>query len=115
MTSAVPAAPSDAPAPRKPSALQRAVFLAITALCFVFLYFRLSGAAAREGLTLIDYMARVFSHVAWGPWLALMLAYSCFYFLVDTRVTTSALNWFLEKQIRYGDILPIRASAYIRR
>ena len=89
------------------------MFLAITALCFVFLYLRLNGAAAREGLTLVDYMTRVFSHVAWVPWLVLMLAYSCFYFLVDTRVTTSALNWFLDKHIRYRDILPIRASAYI--
>ena len=113
MTDAASAAPSDAPAARKPSALQRVVFLGITALCFVFLYFRLSGAAAREGLSLTDYMSRVFSNVAWVPWLGLMLAYSCFYFLVDTRVTTSALNWFLEKQIRYKDILPIRASAYI--
>ena len=81
------AAPSDAPSARKPSLLQRAVFLAITALCFVFLYLRLSGAATREGLSLVDYMTRVFSNVAWGPWLVLMLAYSCFYFVVDTRVT----------------------------
>lgn len=113
MNDAVSAAPADAPAARKPSALQRVLFLAITALCFVFLYFRLSGAATREGLSLVDYMSRVFSNVAWVPWLGLMLAYSCFYFLIDTRVTTSALNWFLEKQIRYADILPIRASAYI--
>ncbi len=113
MSDASAAAPSDAPSARKPSLLQRAVFLAITALCFVFLYLRLSGAATREGLSLVDYMTRVFSNVAWGPWLVLMLAYSCFYFVVDTRVTTSALNWFLEKQIRYRDILPIRASAYI--
>jgi len=113
MTDAASAAPSEAPAARKPSALQRVVFLAITALCFVFLYFRLSGAAAREGLSLAVYMSQVFSHVDWVRWLFLMLAYSCFYFLVDTRVTTSALNWFLEKQIRYKDILPIRASAYI--
>ena len=112
MSDASAAAPIDAPTARKPSALQRVVFLAITALCFVFLYLRLSGAAAREGLSLVDYMTRVFSNVAWVPWLFLMLGYSCFYF-VDTRVTTSALNWFLEKQIRYRDILPIRASAYI--
>lgn len=113
MTDASAPAPSDTPAARKPSALQRLVFLAVTALCFVFLYLRLSGAAAREGLSLVDYMTRVFSNVDWVPWLGLMLAYSGFYFLVDTRVTTSALNWFLEKQIRYRDILPIRASAYI--
>jgi len=113
MTEAASAAPSDVPAPRQPSALQRAVFLAITGLCFLYLYFRLGGAAAREGLTLVEYMSQVFRNVAWVPWLALMMAYSCFYFLIDTRVTTSALNWFLDKEIRYRDILPIRASAYI--
>jgi hypothetical protein len=102
-----------APAPRAPSAVQRIVFLAITIACFAFLYVRLNAAAAREGLTLVAYMTRVFSQVAWAPWLALMMAYSGFYFLVDTRVTTSALNWFLDKNLRYRDILPIRASAYI--
>ncbi len=113
MTDPTPATPAGVGGPRKPSPLQRLIFLAVTAICFVFLYFRLSGAAAREGLSLVDYMARVFSTVDWAPWLGLMLAYSGFYFLVDTRVTTSALNWFLDKQIRYRDILPIRASAYI--
>ena len=107
------ATPADASSARKPSAVQRAVFLAITVGCFLFLYFRLNSAAAREGLKLVDYMTQVFSHVDWVPWLALMMAYSCFYFLVDTRVTASALNWFLDKEIRYRDILPIRASAYI--
>jgi hypothetical protein len=113
MTDATSGAPGDAPAPRKPSAAQRAIFLAVTVACFLFLYFRLNSAAAREGLTLVAYMSQVFSHVDWVPWLALMMAYSGFYFLVDTRVTTSALNWFLDKEIRYRDILPIRASAYI--
>ena len=113
MTDATAAAPSDASAPKKPSALQRVIFLVITVICFLYLYYRLNSAAAREGLTLVAYMSQVFSHVAWVPWLALMMAYSCFYFLVDTRVTTSALNWFLDKNIRYRDILPIRASAYI--
>ena len=90
----------------------RIVFLAITAMCFVYLYYRLNGAASREGLPLIAYMTDVFSNVAWVPWLCLMIAYSLFYFLVDTLVVTRALNWFLA-DIKYKDILPIRASAYI--
>ena len=57
-------------------------------------------------------MTQVFSNVRWLPWLGLMMAYSGFYFLVDTLVVTRALNWFV-KPIRYQDILPIRASAYI--
>ena len=101
------------PKPKKPGLLQRGIFLAITVGCFYLMYSRLEGAAAREGMALLPYMREVFSHVAWVPWLGLMVVYSCFYFLVDTRVTTSVLNWFIDPNIRYRDILPIRASAYI--
>lgn len=113
MTTAASAEPVGVATPKKPSVLQRGIFLAITVGCFYILYSRLNGAAAREGMSLVAYMQQVFGHVAWLPWLALMVAYSCFYFLVDTRVTTSVLNWFVDKNIRYRDILPIRASAYI--
>lgn len=99
-------------APRKKSTAGRVVFLIITALCFAYLYYRLNGAAMREGLGLMEYMAQVFANVAWLPWLGLMMAYSLFYFLIDTLVVSRALNWFIEP-IRYRDILPIRASAYI--
>jgi hypothetical protein len=98
--------------PPKSGTLQRIIFLIITALCFVYLYYRLNGAAVREGLSLVDYMSRVFADVAWIPWLFLMMAYSCLYFAIDTLVVTRALSWFIQK-IRYRDILPIRASAYI--
>ena len=99
-------------AKKKQSPLGRIIFLLITGACFVYLYFRLNGAAAREGLPLTEYMTQVFANVAWGPWLALMMAYSLFYFLIDTLVVTRALNWLLA-DIKYKDILPIRASAYI--
>ena len=100
------------PQPRKSNALGRVVFLAITAGCFAYLYSRLNGAAVREGLSLVEYMTQVFANVRWVPWLALMMAYSCFYLAIDTLVVTRALHWFV-KPIRYQDILPIRASAYI--
>ena len=103
---------SDAAPSRRASTLGRVVFPVITAGCFVYLYFRLDGAAAREGLSLVDYMTQVFASVRWLPWLGLMMAYSAFYFAVDTLVVTRALTWFV-KPIRYRDILPIRASAYI--
>ena len=90
----------------------RVAFIVLSAACFAYLYFRLSGAASREGLSLADYMARVFANVQWGAWMALMVAYSVFYFCIDTLVVTRALNWFITP-IRYRDILPIRASAYI--
>ena len=99
-------------AKKNQSPLGRIIFLLITGACFVYLYFRLNGAAAREGLPLTEYMTQVFANVAWGPWLALMMAYSLFYFLIDTLVVTRTLNWLLA-DIKYKDILPIRASAYI--
>ena len=99
-------------APRKSNPIGRVVVLLITVACFAYLYYRLNGAAMREGLSFTAYMAQVFAMVNWLPWLALMMGYSLFYFLVDTLVVSRALNWFLA-DIRYRDILPIRASAYI--
>jgi hypothetical protein len=98
--------------PRAPHRLGRIVFLFITLLCFAFLYYRLNGAALREGLTLTAYMAGVFATVNWVPWLFLMVAYSVFYLAIDTLVVSRALRWFIA-DIKYRDILPIRASAYI--
>ena len=76
---------------RKPNPIGRVVFLIITAVCFAYLYYRLNGAAMREGLLLTDYMTQVFANVAWGPWLALMMGYSLFYFAIDTLVVTLSL------------------------
>ena len=102
-----------APGARRGSnTLGRLVFLAITVACFAYLYYRLNGAAARAGLSLVDYMTGVFGNVQWLPWLLLMVVYSGFYFTIDTLVVTRALNWFI-KPIPYRDILPIRGSAYI--
>ena len=66
----------------------------------------------REGLTLMAYMTQVFATVQWGTWLLIMVGYSLFYFGIDTLVVSRALNWFIT-DIRYRDILPVRASAYI--
>lgn len=101
-----------APGKKKPNPIGRVVFLILTAACFAYLYYRLNGAAAREGLSLVEYMTEVFSTVDWVPWLALMIGYSLFYFAIDTLVVTKALNWFVA-DIKYKDIMPIRASAYI--
>lgn len=100
-----------APAKKK-GGIGRLLFLVITALCFAYLYSRLNGAAAREGLSLVAYMSQVFAAVDWVPWLGLMICYSLFYFAIDTLVVTRALNWFIS-DIKYRDIAPVRASAYI--
>tara|TARA_Y100000588_G_scaffold170091_1_gene183844 strand:+ start:375 stop:1196 length:822 start_codon:yes stop_codon:yes gene_type:complete len=57
-------------------------------------------------------MLVVFGAVNWVPWLLMMTGYCLFYFSIDTLIITRALNWFI-KDIKYTDILPIRASAYI--
>jgi hypothetical protein len=41
-----------------------------------------------------------------------MIPYSAFFFLVDSTVVWRIVNWF-NARVRYADILPIRASAYI--
>ena len=107
--------PSDDSAPAAPPGrglAGRLGFLALSIACFAYLYFRLNGAATREELSLVDYMTGVFANVEWLSWIALMMAYSGLYFAIDTLVVSRALNWFISP-IRYRDLLPIRASAYI--
>ena len=99
-------------APAKSNVLGRVIFALITVLCFVYFYYRIDGAASREGLTVLAYMTQVFAAVDWLSWLLVMVGYSLFYFLIDTLVVSRALSWFIA-DIRYQDILPIRASAYI--
>lgn len=103
---------SETKQPPASQGIGRIVFLIITLLCFGYLYYRLNGAALREGLTLPAYMAQVFATVNWIPWLLLMVTYSVFYLAIDTLVVSRALSWFVA-DIKYRDILPIRASAYI--
>src|SRR6202167_1083595 len=91
---------------------QRLLPLLITLACFAYLYNRLSHAASAEGTGLLTYLAKSFEHVNWYYWLALMIPYCCLYVIFDSLVVWSVINWFNAK-IRYADILPIRASAYI--
>lgn len=113
---ASPAAPEaaaqPAPARRKPAVWQQLLPWAIAAICFGYLYTRLSGAAAREGLTLFEYLGGVFGRVSWVHWLALMVPYSAFFFLVDSLIVWRVVSWF-NTPVSYGSILPIRGSSYI--
>ncbi len=61
---------------------------------------------------LLPYLAKSFENVNWYHWLALMIPYCFFYLIFDSLVVWRVINWFNAK-IRYSDILPIRASAYI--
>jgi hypothetical protein len=106
-----PAVARDA-APKKASPWQRLLPLLITLACFSYLYFALNRAATAQGTGLLTYLARSFENVNWLYWLALMIPYCFFYLIFDSLGVWCAINWFNAK-IRYADILPIRASAYI--
>jgi len=101
-----------ATAPPKSGFLQRALLWLVTVGCFVYLYFRVAGAAARQGQSAFEYLGDVFAGVNWAAWLALMIPYSLFFFLIDTAVVWRIVNWF-NTRVRYRDLLPIRGSAYI--
>jgi hypothetical protein len=100
------------PAGKKAKPWQRLLPFLITAACFAYLYTRLRGAAAAEGNGLLAYLLRSFENVSWSHWLALVIPYCFLYLLIDSLVVWAVINWFNAK-IRYMDILPIRASAYI--
>jgi hypothetical protein len=102
-----------APQPRKSSPWFRAATWLLTIGCFYLVYQRTEGAAAREGLSVIDYLARFFGEANWLIWIALMIPYSVFFFLVDSHVTWRVVRWFNAPDLRFSDMLPIRASAYI--
>jgi len=91
---------------------QRLLPWLITAACFAYLYSRLGRAAAAEGSRLLPYLARSFENVSWSRWLVLMIPYCIFFLVIDSLVVWYVINRF-NARLRYADILPIRASAYI--
>ncbi len=102
----------DAPRVARAPLWQRVLPWAVTGACFAYLFTRLDAAAGRQGLSLVSYLGGVFGGVPWGQWLALMVPYSAFFFLIDSLVVWRVIRWF-NAPIRLADILPIRASAYI--
>jgi hypothetical protein len=101
-----------APARRRPPLAARLLPWAISLACFAFLYTRIDAAARRQGSSLVPYLASVFERVDWWAWLALMVPYSAFFFLIDSLVVWRVVNWF-NARVPYRDILPVRASTYI--
>jgi len=106
-------APAPEPAqPRRGARWQQAIPWLVTLVCFAYLYSRVDAAAEREGSSAIPYLAGVFAEVSWWKWLAVMVPYSAFFFLVDSLIVWRVVNWF-NTRVRYRDILPIRGSSYI--
>ena len=98
----------------KPSAplWKRALPWLITLGCFAFLYTRIAGPAAAQGMSVMGYLVSVFADVSWLHWLALMVPYSIAFFLIDSLIVWRVINWF-NTTVGYKEILPVRASAYI--
>lgn len=103
---------STAGAAPRTSPLLRVLPWLLAATCFYMAYSKVAGAATREGISAAAYLARFFGQASWVTWLALMIPYSVFFFLVDAFAVTRAINWFNAK-VAYRDILPVRASTYI--
>jgi len=99
-------------AARRPARWQQLLPWVITIACFGYLYTRLAGAAARDGLGLVEYLGGIFGRVSWVSWLGLMIPYSAFFFLIDSLIVWRVVSWF-NTPIRYSEILPIRGSSYI--
>ena len=91
----------------------KAATWAVTLFCFYLVYTRTEATAAREGLTVVEYLLRFFSEADWTVWLMVMIPYSLFFFSVDSHATWRAIRWFNAPQLRLTQVLPIRASAYI--
>jgi hypothetical protein len=93
------------------------LFKAITWLlafgCFYLVYGRVEAAALRDGLTPWAFMRSFFGEADWVSWLLLMIPYSLFFFIVDAHATWRVIRWFNTAKIRFLDVLPVRASAYI--
>ncbi len=107
-------APGVSPTQRKGSGrLFKVVTWLITLGCFYLVYTRMEAAAAREGLSAWTYLLRFFGEANWLAWLALMIPYSVFFFLVDSHVTWRVVRWFNAADLKLSGVLPIRASAYI--
>jgi len=95
------------------SILARLLTWSVTLACFSLIYIRVEKTAEREQLSVIEYISNFFVQADWVSWLMLMIPYSVYFFLVDTHATWRLLRWFNTPKIRYTNILPIRASAYI--
>lgn len=82
----------------------------VTIACFTYLYTRIASKSG--GKSVPAYLLDVFASVSWSRWLLLMVAYSCFYLIVDTAVLWRVINWF-NTRITFRELLPVRASTYI--
>ena len=85
----------------------------ITFVCFYLIYTRVEKAAERDGLSATEYLVNFFTGADWISWLLIMIPYSVYFFLIDSHATWRLIRWFNTSDIKFTNMLPIRASAYI--
>ncbi|MFP6781397.1 MAG: hypothetical protein VCB59_06830 [Gammaproteobacteria bacterium] len=95
------------------SLLMRATTWLLAGGCFYLVFGKIQDAANRDGLSVVEYLSRFFADANWQLWLALMIPYSVFFFLVDSHATWRVVRWFNAPNFTFTRMLPIRASAYI--
>ncbi len=95
------------------SRFYRLITWLVTLGCFYLVFSRVQGAAERQGTTALGYIIDFFADADWMHWLMLMIPYSVFFFLVDSHATWRVIKWFNAPEIKYRNVLPIRASAYV--
>ena len=71
---------------RKTSLLFRAVTWLLALGCFYLVYTRMEAAAARETMTVLEYLTRFFGEANWLAWLALVIPYSLLLIVVYTKI-----------------------------
>ena len=98
---------------KKSNWIFKLITYAITIVCFYLVFNKTEATAAREGLTVLEYLSRFFAEADWTAWLALMGAYSLFFILIDSHAIWRAVRWFNVPELKLKELLPIRASAYI--
>ncbi len=105
-------APRAAPRARVQGIVLRLLPWVVTLGCFYSAYHNIARRAASEGISAWEYIGRFFAGADWTLWLAVMIPYSCAFFLIDAFAITRVVTWF-NAPVRYADILPVRASSYI--
>lgn len=81
--------------------------------CFYLVYQKIAAAAELKGQSAFEYLLEFFGEADWLMWLAVMIPYSIFFFLVDGHALWRSVRWFNVPTLRFQEILPIRASAFI--
>ncbi len=102
-----------APVDRIRSVIFRMATWLLAVGCFYLVYTRVEKAALRDDLSATEYLVKFFQGADWVHWLMLMIPYSIVFFLIDSHATWRVIKWFNTSDIKFKDVLPIRASAYI--